>query len=181
MKVSVYIATSLDGFIARRDGSIDWLNEANAVVPEGADCGFMAFMDSVDTLIMGRKTYEQVLSFGQWPYEDTPVVVLSHNSIEIPSRLPDTVSHSTESPSAILKRLAANDVKHVYVDGGSAIQSFLAESLIDEITITRIPVVIGDGIPLFAPMKKDITLTHLRTTAYEFGFVQSTYSLNKKA
>jgi dihydrofolate reductase len=82
MKISVYIATSLDGFIARRDGSIDWLNEANAVVPEGEDCGYMAFMDSVDALIMGRKTYEQVLSFGQWPYRDTPVVVLSRNSIE---------------------------------------------------------------------------------------------------
>jgi dihydrofolate reductase len=181
MKVSVYIATSLDGFIAKRDGSIDWLNEANAVVPEGEDCGFMAFMDSVDALIMGRKTYEQVLSFGQWAYGDTPVVVLSHNSIEIPLRLPDTVSHSAESPSAILKRLAANDVKHVYVDGGSTIQSFIAESLIDEITITIIPVVLGGGIPLFAPIKKDITLTHLRTTAYAFGFVQSTYSVNKKA
>lgn len=181
MKVSVVIATSLDGFIAKRDGSIDWLNEANAVVPEGEDCGFIAFMDSVDTLIMGRKTYEHVLSFGQWPYGDTPVVVLSHNSIEIPSHLLDTVSHSAESPSALLKRLTANDVKHVYVDGGSTIQSFLAESLIDEITITRIPVVIGDGIPLFAPMAKDIELTHLSTTAYEFGFVQSKYSVNKKA
>jgi dihydrofolate reductase len=179
MKISVYIATSLDGFIARRDGSIDWLNEANAVVPEGEDCGFVAFMDSIDALIMGRKTYDQVLSFGEWPYGDTRVVVLSHRSIEIPAHLPDTVSHSAESLSVILKRLAAYEVKHVYVDGGSTIQSFLAESLIDEITITRIPVVIGDGIPLFAPMKRDITLSHLRTTAYEFGFVQSTYSVNK--
>jgi len=181
MKVSVYIATSLDGFIARRDGAIDWLNEANAVVPEGEDCGFMAFMDSVDTLIMGRKTYEQILSFVQWPYGDTPVVVLSHNSIEIPSHLSDTVSHSTESPAALLKRLAAHGVKHVYVDGGSTIQGFLAESLIDEITITRIPVVIGEGIPLFAPMPRDIKLIHLSTTAYEFGFVQSRYSVDKKA
>jgi len=181
MKASVYIATSLDGFIARRDGSIDWLNEANGIVPEGEDCGFMAFMDSVDTLVMGRKTYEQVLSFGQWPYGGTPVVVLSRNVIEIPSHLPDTVSFSAESPAALLDRLAAHGVKHVYIDGGSTIQSFLAESLIDEITITIIPVVLGDGIPLFAPMKKDITLTHLRTTAYEFGFVQSTYSVNKKA
>ena len=181
MKVSVYIATSLDGFIARRDGSIDWLNEANAVVPEGEDCGFMAFMDSVDTLIMGRKTYEQVLSFDQWPYGDTPVVVLSHNSIKIPSHVSDTVSSSAESPAALLTRLAGQAVKHVYVDGGTTIQGFLAESLIDEITITQIPVVIGDGIPLFAPQDKDITLTHLNTTAYEFGFVQSKYSVNKNA
>ncbi len=130
---------------------------------------------------MGRKTYEQVLSFGQWPYEDTPVVVLSHNSIEIPSRLPDTVSHSTESPAALLDRLAAHGVKHVYIDGGSTIQSFLSESLIDEMTITRIPVAIGNGIPLFAPTAEDIKLVHLGTTAYEFGFVQSAYSVNKKA
>ena len=75
---SVYIATSLDGFIARRDGSIDWLNEASAIVPEGEDCGFQEFMDTVDTLIMGRKTFEQVLSFGEWSYGKTPVVVLSH-------------------------------------------------------------------------------------------------------
>jgi len=181
MKVSVFIATSLDGFIARRDGSIDWLNEANAVVPEGEDCGFMAFMDSVDTLIMGRKTYEQVLSFGQWPYGDTPVVVLSHNSIKIPSHVSDTVSCSAEAPAALLTRLAGQAVEHVYVDGGTTIQSFLAESLIDEITITRIPVVIGDGIPLFAPLEKDITLTHHTTTAYEFGFVQSKYSVQTRS
>jgi dihydrofolate reductase len=179
MKVSVYIATSLDGYIARCDGSIDWLNEANAVVPEGEDCGFMAFMNSVDTLIMGRKTYEQVLSFGQWPYGDTPVVVLSHNSIEIPADLPDTISHSAESPSALLTRLATQGVKHVYVDGGSTIQGFLAESLIDEITLTQIPVIIGEGISLFAPQQGDITLIHLGTMSYEFGFVQSKYAVKK--
>jgi dihydrofolate reductase len=179
IRASVYIATSLDGFIARRDGSIDWLNEAHALVPKGEDCGFQAFMDSVDALIMGRKTYEQVLSFGEWPYGQTTVVVLSHNPISIPSHLPDTVTHSSESPHALLERLAAEGVQHVYVDGGSTIQGFLAESLIDEITITRIPVVLGDGIPLFAPTEKDIKLTHVSTTAYDFGFVQTTYLVEK--
>jgi len=181
MKVSVFVATSLDGFIARRDGSIDWLNAANATMPEGEDCGFRAFLDSVDTLIMGRKTYEQVLSFGQWPYGRTPVVVLSHNAINIPAHLADTVTHFTGAPQALLDRLAAQGVEHVYVDGGSTIQGFLAQSLIDEITITRIPVVIGDGIPLFPQTKQDILLTHSRTISYTFGFVQSTYSVYKGA
>jgi dihydrofolate reductase len=177
MKTSVYVGTSLDGFIARRDGSIDWLNEAQSLVPEGEDCGYKAFMDSVDALIMGRKTFEQVLTFGPWHYGDTPVVVLSHNPVPIPSHLPDTVSYSSESPGTLLERLSGQGVKHVYVDGGSTIQGFFAESLIDEITITRIPIVIGDGISLFAPMEKDITLTHLNTISYKFGFVQSTYAI----
>lgn len=180
-KVSVYIATSVDGFIARTDGAVDWLNKENAVVPEGEDCGFAAFMNSIDTLVMGRKTYEQVLSFGQWPYGQTPVVVLSHNSISFPSSLPDTVTHSAESPLDLLERLSNAGVEHVYVDGGMTIRGFLSEGLVDEITVTVIPVVLGDGIPLFGSMKNDINLAHVRTTAYDFGFVQTTYSILKNA
>jgi dihydrofolate reductase len=179
-KASVYIGTSLDGFIARSDGSIDWLNEAQGLVPEGEDCGYKAFMDSVDALIMGRKTFEQVLTFGPWHYGDTPVVVLSHNPLTIPADLPDTVSSSSESPRVLLNRLSSQGVKHVYVDGGSTIQSFLAESLIDEITITSIPIVLGEGIPLFGPMEKDLKLTHVSTKTYDFGFVQSTYKVEKE-
>jgi dihydrofolate reductase len=181
MRVSVYVGTSLDGFIARRDGSIDWLNDAQGLVPKGEDCGYRAFMDSVDTLIMGRKTFEQVLTFGPWHYGDTPVVVVSHNPVTIPSHLPDTVSHSSESPRALLERLSGQGVKHVYVDGGSTIQGFLAESLIDEITITSVPIALGDGIPLFGPMEKDLKLTHVSTRAYDFGFVQTTYQIKKDA
>ncbi len=181
MKASVYIGTSLDGFIARRDGSIDWLNEAQSLVPEGEDCGFKTFMDSVDALIMGRNTFEQVLTFGRWPYGETPVVVMSHNSVEIPSHLPDTVSCSSESLQVLLERLSGQGVTHVYVDGGATIQSFLAQSLIDEITITRVPIILGDGIPLFGPMKKDLKLTHVETKAYDFGFVQTTYQVKKDA
>jgi dihydrofolate reductase len=176
-KVSVYIATSVDGFIARTDGAVDWLKEANAAVPKGEDCGFAKFMNTVDTLVMGRKTYEQVLSFGQWPYGKTPVVVLSHNIISFPSNLPDTVTHSVESPRDLLERLSNAGVEHVYVDGGTTIRRFLSDGLVDEITVTVIPIILGDGIPLFGPIKNDINLAHLRTTAYDFGFVQTTYTI----
>jgi dihydrofolate reductase len=181
IKVSVYIATSLDGFIARKDGALDWLDKANATVPPGQDLGFSAFIDSVDTLVMGRKTYEQVLSFGEWPYGKTPVVVLSRNLISFPPNLPDTVTHSSEPPPDLLERLAAEGAEHVYVDGGTTIQRFVARGLVDEITVTVIPVLIGDGIPLFGPIEQDISLAHVRTTAYDFGFVQTTYSVKKQA
>ena len=181
IKVSVYIATSLDGFIARNDGELDWLDEAKSVVPDGEDCGFKAYMDSVDMLIMGRKTYEKVLSFGEWPYGRTPVVVLSHNPISFPSNIPDSVTHSSEPPRNLLSRLSDEGSEHVYVDGGITIQGFLSEGLVDEITVTVIPVILGGGIPLFGPMENDIRLTHLRTTAFDFGFVQTTYAVTKSA
>ena len=179
MKVSVYIATSLDGFIARKEGNIDWLNEANSVVPDGEDCGFQAFMASVDTLIMGRKTFEKVLSFGQWPYGKIPVAVLSRHPLHSPPDVPGTVTHSSEQPRALLERLSKEGVEHVYVDGGAAIQSFLYDNLVDEITITVIPVLLGEGISLFGSLEKDVGLTHVSTRAFEFGFVQSTYMVKK--
>jgi len=177
--VSVYIATSLDGYIAREDGSLDWLDEANATAPEGEDFGFRAFMESVDAMVMGRKTYEKVLSFGQWPYGETPVVVMSRNAISFPKELPKEVSHSSEAPRDLFDRLSGDGIKHVYVDGGATIQGFLADGLVDEITVTVIPVILGGGIPLFGPLEKDVRLTHVRTKAFAFGFVQSTYAVQE--
>jgi len=179
MKASVFVAISIDGFIARADGTIDWLDKAQNLVPEGEDCGYRAFMDSVDILIMGRNTFEQMLTFGPWPYGDTPVVVLSHKPLTIPAGLSETVSHSSESPRSLLDRLSDQGVLHVYVDGGSTVLGFLAESLIDEITVTTIPIAIGEGIPLFGPMEKDLTLIQMSTTAWDFGFVQTTYQVKK--
>ncbi len=104
IQASVFIATSLDGYIAREDGKLDWLYTANATVPEGEDCGYSDFMKTVDVLVMGRKTYEKVLSFGLWPYGGTSVIVLSSNKIEIPNELVQSVSCSSESPKELCKR-----------------------------------------------------------------------------
>lgn len=177
-KASVYIATSLDGFIAGKNGNLDWLDEANAGIPKGEDCGFDKFMSSVDALVMGRKTYEKVRSFGQWPYGETPVIVQSSRAIKFPPGTPDTVSYSSESPVGLMRRLADEGVGHVYVDGGITIQSFLRAGLINEITLTVIPTILGEGIPLFGVMDRPVKLTHLETISYEFGLVQSKYVLN---
>lgn len=175
IKCSVFIATSLDGFIARSDGSIDWLNAANAVVPPVEDCGYKAFISAVDTIVMGRNTFEQVLTFGEWPYGDTPVVVMSHRASPLPSNAPQTVTSSQEAPTDLVAKLRAQGKRHLYIDGGITIQSFLSERLINELTITVIPILLGTGKPLFGPLPFDISLLHVATRAYEFGFVQHKY------
>ncbi|MBF0286784.1 MAG: dihydrofolate reductase [SAR324 cluster bacterium] len=174
---SVFIATSLDGFIARTDGSLDWLDKANANVPAGEDCGYHVFMESIDVLVMGRNTYEKVRSFGGWPYGSKPVVVLSSNTIKIPEDLSQTVSCSSESPKALCECLTQEGAKRLYVDGGITIQRFLAENLINDFTITVIPVILGNGISLFGKLEADISLRHITTKAYDWGFVQSTYEV----
>jgi dihydrofolate reductase len=177
MKCSVFVATSLDGYIARKDGNIDWLNEANTVVPAGTDLGFDAFLSSVDVLIVGRKTFEQVLSFNEWPYGATPVVVMSRSLEKTPVNAPSTVSLSAEPPRQLLSRLSAAGYQHAYVDGGLTIQSFLAENLIDETTITVLPILLGSGIPLFGETQRDIHLKLVASKAYDFGFIQNKYCM----
>ena len=180
-KCSVFIATSLDGYIAREDGAIDWLAAANALVPTGETCGFAEFMSTVDTLVMGRNSFEQALSFGEWPYGETPLVVLSRTLQCLPQQVPPTVTLAAEAPAALVARLSAVGRRHLYVDGGLTIQSFLAVDLIDEITITAIPVILGSGRPLFGPVQGDVRLRHLSTRAYEFGFVQTRYQVCHEA
>lgn len=172
---SVYIATSLDGFIAREDGSIDWLMEANASIPEGEDCGYAAFMSSVDVLIMGRNTYEQVAGFESWPYEGKRVVVLTSREVDLRQDPKIQLEKSSEAPQELLKRLSLEGCKHAYVDGGKVIQSFLSNSLIDRLTITTVPVLIGKGHPLFGSVPNDVKLKLAHSKAYEFGFIQTTY------
>lgn len=178
-KASVFIATSLDGFIARPDGNIDWLNQANTVVPDGEDCGYEFFMTTVDVIVMGRNTFQQVLTFGEWPYENWKVVVLSRQGLVVPASLRETVSVSAEAPELLLERHSSEGVQHLYVDGGQTIQSFLNAGLISELTITVIPILLSAGKPLFGSLKSDVVLKHVSTNAYDFGFVQSKYFVVK--
>jgi dihydrofolate reductase len=174
-RCSVFIATSLDGFISRTDGRIDWLNEANSAVPPGEDCGYAQFMSTVDAIVMGRNTFEQVLSFAEWPYGSKPVIVMSRSLRSLPAHVSPTVSLSSEHPNSLVSRLASAGLRNLYIDGGLTIQSFLAENLIGEITITLIPVLLGTGKPLFGPLQNDVRLELLSSKAFEFGFVQSKY------
>ena len=176
---SVYIATSLDGYIARKGGELDWLDAASATVTEGEDCGYQAFMDSVDLLVMGRKTFEQILSFDEWPYGEKQLLILSSKKMKIPDELTNTVSHSSETPQEICDCLSSEGKKRLYIDGGNTIQRFLAAGLINDITITIIPVILGSGISLFANLESDIPLKHIATESYDFGFVQVTYEVKK--
>lgn len=179
-KISVYCAQSLDGFIARGDGGLDWLEGIEAI--DGEDYGFRAFMDSVDVLVMGRHTYEKVLSFGgEWPYGEKWIVVLSSRDVPIPSHLRATVSSRSGTPDAVARELAVEGARHAYLDGGITIQRFLASGLVDELIITTIPVLLGEGRPLFGTLETDIELTRVDTRTYSNGIVQSTYRIDSKA
>lgn len=195
-KCSVYIASSLDGFIARKDGGIDWLEfdssdgslddsgpDDSGADDSGADdsgeedYGFAEFMASVDLILMGRHTFELLLTFDEWIYGDTPMIVLSNTlgPEAIPARLEGKVSITSGKPSAILEDLAEKGVQHVYVDGGITLQAFIDAGLIDEITIGIIPVLIGDGIPLFGSLHDDVRLEHVSTRSFPSGLVQVKY------
>jgi len=177
-KCSVFIATSLDGFISRDDGSIDWLMKANTLARPGEDCGYKSFISTVDGLVMGRNSYEKILSFDEWPYGDLPVVVMSSQTIAIPEKLQTCVSASSESPISLVQRLSKKGARHLYIDGGVTIQGFLANKLINEMTITLIPVLLGSGRSLFGSLKEDIELQHIETQTFDGGFVQIKYHID---
>lgn len=179
----VFIATSVDGFIARRDGDIAWLTEApdhGRHAPGAAglaeDNGYAAHMAAVDHVVMGRGTYEKVLTFDGWPYVDKTVIVLSTTTNANDERV--TIARSIADVVALLDQRGA---RVVYVDGGATTQAFLRHGLIDSLVITRIPVLIGDGAPLFGPLPGDVHLVHRRTVAAGNGFVQSEYGVPRSA
>lgn len=180
-RCSVFIAASLDGYIAREDGRIDWLERYNSLLPAGEDCGYGAFMATVDALVMGRNTFEQVLAFPQWPYGGKPVIVLSRNAPAIPAALAATVSASSETPRALVERLSAQGLRRLYIDGGLTIQGFLREDLIDELTVTVIPLLLGAGRPLFGTLPRETRLELLSSRSYDCGFVQSRYRVLRAA
>lgn len=176
IKCSVFIATSLDGFIARKNGELDWLPGSDGEAGS-EDYGFKEFYDSIDTLVMGRNTYELALTFKEWPYRGKHVVVLSSGFPKMPKKLSEGVEGTSMSPKELIHRLASSGSAHVYVDAGKTIQSFLQANLIQEMTITRIPILIGEGISLFGPLAHDINLQHISTRAFESGFVRSKYKV----
>lgn len=183
MRCSVFIGTSLDGFIARRDGAIDFLDYRSGPAPPDEDFGYTEFFDSVDVLIMGRKTLETVIGFGlpEWPYGDKPMVVVSRTLQAPPVGCPASVKVSDLPPAELVAKLAREGRRRAYVDGGATIQSFLSAGLIDDLTITRIPILLGDGIPLFGILPRDVPLVHESTRAYDCGLVQSRYGVKREA
>ena len=169
-RASVFVGMSLDGYIARPDGAFDFLPDD----PEPH--GYEEFFASVDALLMGRKTYETALGFGGWPYGKKPVFVLSSRPLP-PVPAGAVIEHVSGTPQEVMAQLAARGIGHVYVDGGQTVQQFLRAGLIDRITVTRVPVLIGAGIPIFGALDGDVRLQHVATRHYPSGLVQSEYAV----
>lgn len=171
----VFIATSLDGFIARQDGDIGWLLQRDDPTE---DHGYDAFIADKDVIVMGRGSYEKVLTFETWPY-NRPVLVLSKQLADtpVPEGLKDKVQFSNTTPTETMRKFAGQNVCRVYVDGGQLVQAFLRDRLIADMVITTIPVLIGSGRPLFGTLLQDIDLTLLCSRSFPSGLVQSTYQI----
>ncbi|MDP8239438.1 MAG: dihydrofolate reductase family protein [Candidatus Hatepunaea meridiana] len=169
----VYIATSLDGYIADRNGKLDWLKIVPN--PEGSDFGFADFMNKIDALVMGRNTFETVCRFGgDWPY-NKPVFVLSTTLKSIPDGFVDKVEIISGSLQTVLTTLHERGFYNLYIDGGKTVQSFLAEDLIDELIITRLPILLGGGTPLFGNLSDHLEFEHLNTEIFNKMLVQDHY------
>lgn len=171
MKASVFVGISVDGFMARLDGGLDFLPEDG-----GEPHGYEEFMRTVDALVIGRNTYETVLGFGGWAYGAKPVVVLSSRELA-PAPAGSIVQHMQGEPKDIVAKLSAQGIGHIYVDGGVTIQGFLRAGMIQRFIVTRVPVLIGSGIPLFGALERDIRLRHVATRSYASGLVQSEYEV----
>ena len=171
MKTTVYIGTSLDGFIARKDGNIDWLVKfQNQEVSDS----YTEFMGKIDVIVIGRGTFDTVLTFPSWPYEKK-VFLLSNSVKQLPERLEGKVIVLSMKPKELLNYLSKEGFSDIYVDGGKVIQSFLKEDCIDEMIITKVPELIGDGIPLFGSLDNDLQFKHVQTNVYSNGLVKSRY------
>ena len=171
MKVLVYIGTSLDGFIARKDGNIDWLVQfAN---DEAIDA-YKEFIKRVDAIVIGRGTFDKVLSFPSWPY-DKPVFVLTTSMSKVPDTLTGKATILSMKPDELINYLSNKGISSIYVDGGKVIQDFLTENLVDELIVSKAPILLGSGIPLFGYLDHDIPFKHIRTLVQSNGLVRSYY------
>lgn len=170
MNASIFVGTSVDGFIARADGALDFL-DAGGDEPHG----YTEFMATVDAVVMGRNTFDIVMAFNTWPYRK-PVFVLSTRPLP-PTPPRAVVERLAGPPDEIVAELVARGIGHIYVDGGITIQRFLEAGLIQRLIVTRVPVLIGSGIPLFGPLSRDIALRHVATRQFASGLVQSEYAV----
>jgi dihydrofolate reductase len=177
--ISVFIGISVDGFIARLNGALDFLPPGG-----GEPHGYTEFMAGIDTLVIGRGTYETVATFPEWPYGDKRVVVLSSTPIDLSKahvdpdgRTTRQIEHLSGTPDEIVVQLAATGTRQIYVDGGVTVRRFLRAGLIDRLITTRVPVLIGQGIPLFGTLPHDIHLRHVSTKSYTSGLVSTEYQV----
>lgn len=174
---SVFIATSLDGYIARKDGDIDWLHSFEDGADKEEDFGYAAFTADIDCMVMGRHTFEKVQSFGDWPYDGKQVIVLSKSLPHPPAGYENKIEVSVLAPEQLANHLYQRGVRKVYLDGGKLIQSFIRAGLLDDMIVTQLPMLLGTGIPLFGTHNNDIRLKLDWSKSYGNGFVQSRYIL----
>jgi dihydrofolate reductase len=172
MPASVFVGASVDGFIARANDDLDFLPPGG-----GEPHGYDEFMASIDAIVIGRKTFEKVLTLGPWAYGDKRVVVLSSRPLDLSAAVGGSVEQMAGPPAEIVSHLAASGAHELYIDGGITIQRFLRAGLIQRLIITRVPVLIGDGVPLFGTLPRDIRLRHVATRHYPSGLVQSEYQV----
>ncbi len=173
----VFIAKSLDGYIAGKNGELDWLELIPN--PDGNDMGYTALMNEIEAIVMGKTTYETVIGFGiDWPYQK-PVFVLSNTLKIIPDNLSDKVFLLAGTPQEILAKIHQKGFYKLYIDGGRTIQNFLSEDLIDELRITTIPILLGGGFSLFGDLSKSLAFDHIDSKLYLNQLVQNHYRRKK--
>lgn len=174
MKTSVFVGVSVDGFLARTNGDLDFLDAAGSEAH-----GYEEFISSVDTIVIGRKTFDVVMGFDTWPYGERRVVILSSRPLDLSAATArgGRVEQMSGPPAPIASSLGAGGAEHVYVDGGVTIQGFLRAGLIQRLVISRVPVLIGSGIPLFGSLPRDVSLRHVGTKTFRGGLVQSEYQV----
>jgi dihydrofolate reductase len=172
---AIFVGVSLDGFIARPNGDLDWLMGEGG--GDSAEYGYNEFIADIDAIVMGRKTFEKVLTFDKWYYGKKRVVVLTNHPIDlsVAQARGGLVEVMAGSPAEMVSKLAFSGARRLYVDGGITIQQFLRAGLIHRLIISRLPVLIGEGIPLFGSILRDIRLNHIATRTYPGGMVQSEY------
>ena len=174
MKFSVFMAISLDGFIARENGDTSWLHNPKYIFNKEEDYGFQEFMNSVDYLVMGRNTFDTVKGFSPWPYSKK-VIVLSNSLKEIPTGFEDKIELFGDEINVLIERFKTEGVQRIYVDGGKTIRFFFNQKLITDLTLNRIPIILSKGIPLFEGIGEEVELVHTETKTYPNNFVMTSY------